>query len=295
MVVSLLDPEFFNPSASEIKNDLFWSKLAQIITLDGFAIGPNSFSDISLKAHLLYSAGPSNDPAIGYIFSILNERSLPPQKISNNISISDYRPVLGDPQNHLSLQNDIQRIDEDICLLSKPGCWPENFEPQEFKMYNFSDDLEILRWRREKILLEDDCFSNFSSNLKDLFPNIIFLDSVFQRAENLHTEISLEQETFHNILIHHLSVLNDYGSSIMQSDRQNRVKLFRKYGVEASGNSSNERNNSKITQKRVFNFGEKYGDVRCEWHTKINSGMGGRIYFSFRNDKILIGSICRHL
>lgn len=295
MIISLLDPEFFNPSSKAIENDIYWSELAEIINLNNFYIGPTSYYDISLKADLLYSTRNSKDPAIGHIFSILNQHSLPPRDSTNSISVKEYRPFLGDPENASSLQNDINQIEGKINLLTKSKCWPDSYQPSNFKLYNFSDELEILRWKRESILFQDNYFLSISNSLDELFPNIKFLDSVFQNAENLHSEISLEQRNYHRILIHHLSILNDYGIEIMRSDKQTRIELFKSYRVEASGNSPNERKDSNLTKKRTFNFGKGLEKVVCEWHTKINSYKGGRIYFAFKNGKILIGSICSHL
>lgn len=300
MAISLLDPEFYIPSHNYVHNNSYWSRLASIASSDDFYIGQHGYLEVTDRAEELFSVhDPSIDPAIGYIYNKLSNRIYASSNArSVNIDLDGYVPYQGSSKNFDILSDDIDQIQGDIELLSDAKCWPNGFIKDEVSLSttDVSTPINSLDWQRCSLLANHpDYFNTICSDKERYFPSIIFKDNVLEKSYDLHKKISLEQDDYHKKLFYHLAILNNFGVTIMESDNATRVQLFKKHGIDASGSSPNEKRNASNNRNRTIDFSGDIGEIFCEWHTKINAYLGGRIYFALRDKKILVGAIVKHL
>jgi hypothetical protein len=97
-------------------------------------------------------------------------------------------------------------------------------------------------------------------------------------------------------VIHHLSVLNDFGKQIFAARWQDAPAKFGSHGVEISDENGKTKQNSKAKKARELKIGND--TIFFWWHTKIEAHRD-RIHIYPDNvptgGKIIVGIFCNHL
>lgn len=153
-------------------------------------------------------------------------------------------------------------------------------------------------WRREFLR----CglgFDSIGALSREMFPSVMFAPGWMGDVASIEGDAHANVE----LLITHLSVLNDFGPAYMGfTQPEMRIQQFASVGIEVSPESPRVHQQASAMARRTFDFEFRSAADdsvsvrarRCEWHTKMHP-TSGRIYFCTEVDLVLVGKVCSHL
>jgi hypothetical protein len=133
----------------------------------------------------------------------------------------------------------------------------------------------------------------FATLAPSAFPELRFVEGVFRGLRDLSQPLRSRRD----IVINHLSVLNDNGAAIFARRTNRDIEAgFSEVGLDISPENTGTRNDGACKRERQREYlGET---LFFEWHTKIEPHLD-RIHVHPGNDKsgsrVIVGIIHRHL
>lgn len=303
-ILTILDPELFNPSPTNMIDLNFWYRLQLWSEDPRPRLGPSSLAAL----YTIMSSEPRVEglpkaefwallgPLASRVFSQQGGRStaaLCPH------AFEYYSPVLGDSSNPALLAADIAEATDfhALVIATDPRCW--SFDgvsacelcelAQPFLLGEPKGD-DSQAWREAFQVFRGDDLDGLKKYAGKMFPKVIFHETAWNNLASL----SQEPEEIVLGLIRHLGGLNDCGAEIWTRTptADGRKAELGGLGIRASMESPRIHSDRKAMKARRFIFGEE--SVLCEWHTKLLPNRD-RIYFDVRGEQIYVGAIVKHL